>query len=87
MPLRLCVLEQGSVESYWKMHGELFRTVEEWGNLPDGDRGRSHGWRQNRRGPDAFKACLEAGEQLAAVDELVDFAMGHRASRVRPASS
>ncbi len=71
----LCVLEQGSVESYWKMHGELFRSVEEWGNLPDGAEVFARLAAESGADADALKACLEDGEQLAAVNGLVDFAM------------
>jgi protein-disulfide isomerase len=71
----LCVLEQGSVENYWNMHGELFRSVEEWGGAPDARDVFVRLAEESGADPEALEACLEEGEQLAQVNDLVSFAM------------
>lgn len=71
----LCVLEQGSAQNYWNIHGELFRSAEEWGAVPDGSEIFARLADESGADVEAFTECMEGGEQLAAVQELVNFSM------------
>ena len=71
----LCVLAQGSVENYWTMHGELFRSAEEWGAAPDPLEVYARLAEESGADMDAYAACMENGEQGDAVAHLVESAM------------
>ena len=71
----LCVLAQGAVENYWKMHGELFRSADEWGTAPDPFEVYARLAEESGADADLFAECMDNGDQSAVVQELVDNAM------------
>ena len=81
------MLAQGSVENYWKMHGELFRSVEEWGTCPIGTEVFARLAEESGADADALLACMDNGEQSGGRPgtRRLCHAAGLRA--VRPASS
>jgi protein-disulfide isomerase len=71
----LCVLAQGSAANYWKMHGELFRSGQEWGGSLDPLEVYTRLAEEAGADMDAFNECMENGEQRDAVAQQVDRAM------------
>ncbi len=74
----LCVAEQGSATTYWELHAELFRSVDEWSQQADPLPTFARLAEEVGADVDAYEACMEAGEQAAVVQERVDagFARG-----------
>jgi len=62
----LCVAEQGSAAAYWQMHGELFRTADEWGS--------------SRAPQDVFSRLAE--ESGAAMDEYATCVDGENTAQL-----
>ncbi|MFN2203638.1 MAG: DsbA family protein [Caldilineaceae bacterium] len=71
----LCVLDQGSVENYWKMHGALFTSVDEWGSVFDPTDIFLRLAEESGADADAVKACLDDGTVRQDVNASVDFSM------------
>ena len=70
----LCVANQGSAGTYWQMHGELFRTVDEWANAADPLPVFARLAEEVGADPALYDACMASGEQRPAVDERVNIA-------------
>ncbi len=63
----LCIAEQGSAALYWEMHAQLFRTVEEWNQLPDPRAFFASLAEEIGGDVEAFQACMEAGTHAQRV--------------------
>ncbi len=70
----LCVLEQGSVADYWKMHNALFSGVNEWSGNQDAQSIFNQYAEDIGVDMDAFNACVENGDTVSQVNDRVSFA-------------
>ena len=70
----ICVADQGSAAVYWKMHGELFRSSEEWGNAADPQTVFARLAEEAGADMDAFADCVEGEAGIDAVDQRVIYA-------------
>jgi protein-disulfide isomerase len=70
----LCVADQGSAERYWEMHAELFRSVEEWGALPDPAPVFARLAEEVGAEMDPYATCIAAGDKSALIEERVQTA-------------
>ncbi len=74
----LCVAAQGSAATYWDLHAELFRSVDEWSPLSDPLPVFARLAEEVGADMGAYESCMADGEQAAVVQERVDvgFARG-----------
>jgi protein-disulfide isomerase len=69
----LCVAEQGPV-LFWKMHDALFSRQSEWNRLPEPAEFLAGVSAEVGADPDAYAACIAAGEKTAAIEASVGLA-------------
>lgn len=67
----LCVAEQGSAATYWKMHGELFVTADEWGTSRAPQDVFSRLAEESGAAMDKFEECIDNGSTAELVAERV----------------
>ncbi|NJN84572.1 MAG: thioredoxin domain-containing protein [Caldilineaceae bacterium] len=71
----ICAADQGSAKSYWEMHEQLFRTVDEWASAADPNQNFIELATEVGLDVDAFEACLADEAKATQVEERVAEAM------------
>ena len=70
----LCVADQGSASTYWQMHAEIFRSVDEWESAADPFPVFARLAEEVGADLALYDECIASGAQKALVQERVDIA-------------